>query len=133
MPSARTWPISTASTAEVEEAGPELDAVARELGEGIELLRNATEWLLAGDDPNDRLAAATPYLRLFGIVAGGAYLGRMAVAALAGAAEDPFLAAKVATARFYAEQLLPQAFGLVPAATSHADVLFAVSPEMLGA
>jgi hypothetical protein len=39
----------------------------------------------------------------------------------------------VATARFYAEQLLPQAFGLVPAATSHADVLFAVSPEMLGA
>ncbi len=119
--------------AEVEAAGPELDAIARELGEGIELLRNATEWLLAGDDPNDRLAAATPYLRLFGIVAGGAYLGRMAAAALGGAAEDSFLAAKVATARFYAEQLLPQAFGLVPAATSHADVLFAVSPEMLGA
>ncbi len=118
----------------VEASGPPLEAAARELGEGIELLRNTTEWLLARDNPNDRLAAATPYLRLFGIVAGGAYLALgAAVAVEAGADEDPFLTAKIATARFYAEQLLPQAFGLVPAATAHADALFAASPEMLGA
>jgi len=114
-------------------AGPGLESVRRELEEGVDLLRNATEWLLAQSDPNDVLAAATPYLRLFGIVAGGAYLARQARAAVDGAEDDDFLAAKVATTRFYAEQLLPQAFGLVPAATAHASALFAVTTEMLGA
>ncbi len=115
-------------------AGDELATLRERLAEGVELLRNATEWLLGRDDVNDRLAAATPYLRLFGAVAGGYYMAKEALAALAAATDgdDGFLAAKVATARFYCEQLLPQAFGLVPAATAHADALFAVEPELMG-
>ncbi|MDQ3781513.1 MAG: acyl-CoA dehydrogenase C-terminal domain-containing protein [Actinomycetota bacterium] len=118
--------------AELEAAGTELASVRRGLEQGVDQLRTATEWLLARTDPNDALAAATPYLRLFGTVAGGCCLARQARAAVDGAGDDDFLAAKVATTRFYVDQLLPQAFGLVPAATADASALFAVTTEMLG-
>ena len=63
------------------------------------------------------LAGATPYLRLFATVAGGAMMGRAilaAQAALDANTEDPnFYIAKLASARFYAENILPQAVGLV--------------------
>nr|MBA2337964.1 acyl-CoA dehydrogenase C-terminal domain-containing protein [Acidimicrobiia bacterium] len=118
--------------AELEAAGTELASVRRGLEQGVDQLRTATEWMLSRTDPNDALAAATPYLRLFGTVSGGCYLARQARAAVDGAGDDAFLAAKVATTRFYVDQLLPQAFGLVPAATADASALFAVTTEMLG-
>jgi alkylation response protein AidB-like acyl-CoA dehydrogenase len=120
--------------AELRAAGDQLATISTELAEGVELLRNATELLLARENPNDALSGATPYLRLFGTVAGGYYLARQALAAhaeLADGGDGPWLAAKIATARFYCEQLLPQAFGLVPAITAHADALFAIDPDLL--
>jgi hypothetical protein len=36
------------------------------------------------------------------------------------------------TARFYCEQLLPQAAGLVEAVKAGKDVLFALTPDQLG-
>ncbi|HSF86051.1 MAG TPA: acyl-CoA dehydrogenase family protein [Acidimicrobiia bacterium] len=122
--------------AELAAGGEPLETIRTELAEGVELLRNATDLLLARENPNDILAGATPYLRLFGTVAGAYYMARealVAVRALQGGGDDGFLAAKLATARFYCEQLLPQAFGLVPAATAHADPLFAIEPKLLGA
>ncbi len=121
--------------ADLAAAGDELAGIRTSLAEGVELLRNATEWLLTHDDVNDALAGASPYLRLFGTVAGGYYMARQALAALnhTGNGDAEFMAAKVATARFYCEQLLPQSFGLVPAVTSHAEVLFAIDPALLGA
>ena len=66
--------------------------------------------------PDEAGAAATEYLRLFGLVALAYLWARMAEIALkkAGTAEDPdgFYRAKVATARFYMERLLPQTSGL---------------------
>ena len=57
-----------------------------------------------------------------GIVTGGWLLARSARAARraldAGGGDDEFLRQKVVTARFYAEQLLPQAAGLAPAVTA---------------
>jgi hypothetical protein len=52
-------------------------------------------------------------------------MARAAVAALADPAGfDPaFLKEKVGTARFYGEQLLPMANGLVPAVKGRADLL----------
>ena len=59
------------------------------------------------------LAGATPYLKLTGVVAGG---WQMALAARiardltqAGATDDAFLRGKIATSRFYAEHVLPEA------------------------
>ncbi len=69
-------------------------------------------------DPEEAGAAATEYLRLFGIVALG-YLwlraAKVANAALAngGASEAEFYKSKLATARFYIERILPQAAPLL--------------------
>jgi len=112
------------------DGGPELtDAVAA--------MREATEWLLANglQDPVDALAGATPYLRLCGIVVGGWLLARSAVIARqlldAGEGDAGFLEDKIVTARFYAEQLLPAARGLVPAVKAGGEVLFAIPEDRL--
>ncbi len=68
------------------------------------------------------MAGATPYLRMCGIVTGGWLLARSAQAAQrlldAGEGDADFLTQKVVTAKFYAEQLLPQAAGLASAVTA---------------
>ncbi len=112
-----------------------LSAMAGPLREAVGGLRATTEWLLDGTDPSDALAGATPYLRQFGVVAGGYYLAKSALIAkrlLAEDGDDSWLQAKIDTAVFYAHQILPQAAGAAPAVTAGADQLFAVDTEMLG-
>ncbi len=111
--------------AELGEAGADLKTIRTEVGAGLIALRDTTEWLLGRTDPNDALAGASPYLRLFGVVAGGALLAKEALVAhrLTTTTPDEWLDAKVATARFYAEQILPQAIGLAPAVVRGADAL----------
>ena len=122
--------------AAIEATVGQLDGDLADLGErladGAAALREATEWLLANGlhDPQNALAGATPYLRLFGTVLGGWFLSRQAIAARA-AGTDDYHAAKVATARYYAHQVLPSARGLVPAVTAGPEVLFALTPEQL--
>ena len=84
----------------------------------------------APQDPQNALAGATPYLRLFGTVLGGWFLARQAIAARA-AGSDDFHAAKVATARYYLEQVLPTARGLVPSVIAGPDTLLALTPNQL--
>jgi 3-(methylthio)propanoyl-CoA dehydrogenase len=127
------------SAAELVRVGGGLEVVGAALAEGVSATRKATEWLLAHGlaDPADALAGATPYLRMLGTVTGGWLLGCSALAAarLLGAGHgdfDPaFLEAKVATARFYAEHLLPAATGLLPAVTAGAGSVLAVPAERL--
>ena len=87
------------------------------------LRRSASARWLGLAAPVDALAAATPYLRLLASVVAGWLLGRQAQAAHAGAADDAYLAAKVATARYFCTQVLPTAAALVPAVTAGAAVL----------
>ncbi|MDQ0504335.1 acyl-CoA dehydrogenase C-terminal domain-containing protein [Xanthobacter agilis] len=67
-------------------------------------------------DPDEAGAAATEYLRLFGLVALGYMWVRMADVAYekrAGAGDDAaFYEAKIATARFYMDKLLPEVAAL---------------------
>lgn len=93
------------------------------LGQAIESWRTATEWLLAAGDPLDPLAGATPYLRMCGLVLGGWFAARSAQ--LASGQSDPWWVAKLATSKFYLEQLLPQAVALLPAVTAGANALSA--------
>jgi 3-(methylthio)propanoyl-CoA dehydrogenase len=118
---------------ELAAAGPELAGVRSALTSGVSAMRQATTWLGAKlpAEPNDVLAGATPYLRLCGLVIGGWLLARSALAASgllrdASGSDAVFLQDKIATARFYAEQLLPQAAGLLPAVTAGAGQLFEV-------
>ena len=101
-----------------------LETMRKPLAAAVTALREATEWLNAAKDPNDRLAGAGPYLDMFGTVAGGAYLARMALAAAAGD-RDEWIEAKINTAVFYAHQILPRAAGWLPSVTAGAAELFA--------
>jgi len=114
----------TATDGDLRAAG--LGGIADALNGAVAQLVEATEYLLACDDPNDALAGATPYCRMFGLVAAGYYLGRQAAVAAGSAGSDVWMADKVATARFYATQLLPQTGGLLPAVRAGADALFDV-------
>ena len=66
-------------------------------------------------NPFEAGAAATDYLRLFGLTALAFVWARTAAIALPKAATDPFYQAKLITARFYMQKLLPQTSGLASA------------------
>jgi alkylation response protein AidB-like acyl-CoA dehydrogenase len=88
-----------------------LGATGMRLKQAADALERATDWLLgrAHNDVDAALAGATPYLRLFGLAAGGALLADEALAAHRVGAEAP---ARVAIARFFAENLAVAAPGL---------------------
>jgi alkylation response protein AidB-like acyl-CoA dehydrogenase len=99
-----------------------------ELAVAIQGLGESSTWLgerLIEGDLRSALAGATPYLRQFGIVLGGWLMARAAVAALGSpnGFEPGFLTEKVSTARFFGEQLLPAANGLVPSVKAGASLL----------
>jgi hypothetical protein len=113
-------------------AGARFAGIRARLSDGVSTLQEATDWIIAHGvaEPNDALAGASPYLKLFGLVTGGWLLARSAVAAQrlleAGQGDRQWLEAKIDTARFYAEQLLPQAQALLPAVTAGSAPLYAV-------
>jgi len=93
------------------------------LEEAASSLERATQWLL-GNQHNDldtALAGATPYLRLFALTAGGALLAQEALAALRIAGNGADAAARVAIARFFAENLAVQAPALERTVIEGAD------------
>ena len=96
---------------------------ARGLRKASRAARAAAEWMVPayGTNPRAAHAVAVPYLKLWGLVAGGWQLGRGALAAArhlaAGTGDASFLDREDPTARFYAEALLPQAAGLAQAVT----------------
>src|ERR1700722_11161449 len=93
---------------------PDLSAIGTALKTGLKSFQEATDWLLANHDRNPREAAAgaVPYLKLTGIVTGGWQMARSARIArhLQASVEEnaAFLRAKISTARFYAEHVLPE-------------------------
>jgi len=98
--------------------GGDGEALSEELVVAIKELESVTEWLVttANQDIVAGASAASPYQRLLGTVTGGWLLARLAVTAghhlEEGIGNRSFLAAKIKTARFYADNILPQAAGL---------------------
>jgi alkylation response protein AidB-like acyl-CoA dehydrogenase len=97
---------------------PAFGETAARLNEAIDSLERATQWLLSQKTSDATLAGATPYLRLFGNAAGGCMLAEQALAALR---EDDGGAARVAVARFFAENVAVQANGLERSVTEGAQ------------
>jgi alkylation response protein AidB-like acyl-CoA dehydrogenase len=100
---------------------PAFGATAKRLSEALQSLERATQWLRAQLEkkPGAAFAGATPYLRLFGTAAGGCMLAREALAAARLA--DGEAAARVAIARFFAENISVQASGFERAVVDGAD------------
>jgi alkylation response protein AidB-like acyl-CoA dehydrogenase len=101
-----------------------LGEMIKGFGKAFGALQLATAHIAAKGmaDPEEAGAAATEYLRLFGLVALGFMWARSAVIAvekLATPGDDaPFYKAKLTTARFYMERVLPQVGGLLAAIKS---------------
>ena len=108
--------------------GADFPSIRAHLAAAIDALEQATDWMLQtiAKDPAAAMAASVSYMMLTGFVCGGWQMARAALAAHAGLAadgDDGFLRAKIVTATFYAEQILPQAealLTLVRSGASHA-------------
>jgi acyl-CoA dehydrogenase len=100
------------------------------LREAVDALERATSFVLEASAarPNEALAGATPYLRLFAIARGGTLLARGALAAhrLTNAgSSDPLLTTRIATASFFAENVAAGAHGLAREVTRGAGSVLA--------
>lgn len=97
---------------------PALRSVRNASIEGLTVLRDATVSLLYefGIEPARAYAVSVPYLHLCGRVLGGALMARSAAIAARrlaeGAPDAKFYRAKLQSARFYAEHLLPESLSL---------------------
>ena len=113
----------------------DLQVLKRSLSDATTSFAEATDWLLEkqAQDGEAAAAGATSYLRLFGLTAGGSILARSALAAerrlIDGGGDEPFLRAKITTARFYAEHVLPQAAALFGSVTAGTAALAALDAD----
>ncbi len=111
-----------------------LDELARfgaRLASAVATARAATEHMLGlgRTDQRGLFAGSSPYLRMLGVTV---CAGLLAKAALAAADhDDEFHHAKLVSARFFGEQILPVVEGLLPAVIAGADDLFALTPDQL--
>ncbi|MFM7757001.1 MAG: acyl-CoA dehydrogenase [Actinomycetota bacterium] len=105
---------------------PELAGARVALSTTLGVAREATKWLAThSSNPVDLLAGATPYLRLISTLTGGFLLAESAIIAKEASAElgADMVADKVASARFFCEQLLPGVNGLLPSITGDSALL----------
>ncbi|SME97042.1 Acyl-CoA dehydrogenase [Tistlia consotensis] len=119
------------------DAGDDLPAIREAVGEGLAAFEAATDWLLESwaRNPVEAATGASAYLRALGTLAGGWLLGRGAEAAARRLAEGDggvgFLKAKIATARFYADAVLPQVGANAATAMRAADSTLALDEAWL--
>jgi len=107
---------------QLDVAGDGFVTIRSGLAAAIDDLDAATQWILShAGEPLEALSGATPYLRLMGVTVGGWMLARGALAAAdwrSDGGNADFCDNKVHTARFFAEQLMPQTKGLLPQVTA---------------
>jgi len=107
---------------EAEAGVAEMEELIAPLAKAFGRLQRATGWLAQKGmaDPNEAGAASVNYLHLFGYTALAYMWARMAKVALAkrGGEDAAFYEAKIRTARFYMERVLPRTGGLFAAILS---------------
>jgi len=101
--------------------GAAFESMRKYLAQGQHSLSAVVDFVVANTkgDPNAVFAGSVPYLKLAGIVLGGWQMARALLVATEKRDEDPqFYGAKIATAQFYAEHVLPLASALEAAILS---------------
>jgi len=112
-----------------------LRGIGAKLKDAAASLHAAVDWVVPAFAPNTRAAhaGAVPYLRLWGLVTGGWQIGRAALVAAGhlkdGTGDTRFMQAKIVTARYYADCLLPQAAGLAQAVIGGGDATLALAAD----
>jgi len=114
---------------------PAFGRMGYRLSGALEALEEASDWMLNAlqGESDHALASAAPYLRLFGLTAGGTYLARGALKALkrGGSEGNGAEEARVALARFFAEHHLPETGALSSIVRGSAEVVAAATPEQI--
>jgi len=117
--------------------GDDLLAIRSALSASADALEDATNWVAQSvkGELVAALAGSVPFLRLAGTALGGWLLAKSAIAAqnrLASRDGDPaFLEAKLVTARFYAEVVLPPALAQLGPLKAAGRTVFALSETQL--
>jgi acyl-CoA dehydrogenase len=113
---------------------PAFGTTGAKLREALQALDRTSRWLLERmtSAPNEALAGATPYLRLFGSTLGGCMLAGEALAArnLGDAAGDP--ERYVTLARYFAENVTVQATALERTVMDSAQAVNGADAVLLG-
>ncbi|MGB8518961.1 MAG: acyl-CoA dehydrogenase [Candidatus Tumulicola sp.] len=97
-----------------ESENADVKAIGSALSEALTTLSGVSQWIgmNAMSDLHKAFACSVPYLKLWGVVAGGWQMARAALVAAAriasGDADAEFYRAKLATAKFYASHVLSQ-------------------------
>jgi 3-(methylthio)propanoyl-CoA dehydrogenase len=110
----------------------DVKALRAQLAVGAQAVTDAVNFIVESKDPRASFAGAVPFLTLMGIVAGGWQMARAALAAerlLSKGGDKPFLEAKIATARFYGDQVLVQAPALRDTVVKGATGVMALSED----
>ena len=112
---------------------PHLKATHARLISGIAAVERAVEFNLAHFNSDIRacFAGSVPMLKLFGIVCGGWQLARVALEAekriIAGHADAAFYEAKLATMRFFADTMIPEAIAAADTIVNGAEGTMAMA------
>ena len=119
---------------EMNEGGEVLSDMAQKLKVEVDRLSEVTLWLgskMLEGELVDASAGATPYLKMFGQVLGGYYMGKAAILATKKLEEtgDEYYKEKIILSKFYIEQLLPLASGYASSVTAGKDDLFNIKAE----
>ncbi len=116
-------------------ANTDVQAIRAALAAGAAAVGESVDYIVAnaGKDVMGTFAGAVPFLRLMGVVAGGWQMARAALAAerMMASGDKAFLEAKLATARFYADQVLVQAPGLRDTVVKGASAVMAVPEDAM--
>ena len=111
-----------------------MSSMSEKLQKEVDTLSEVTLWLggrMLEGELVDASAAATPYLKMFGQVLGGYYMGKAAILANKKYKEtnDEFYSDKLTLSKFYIEQLLPLSSGYASAVTAGKEDLYAMKAE----
>jgi alkylation response protein AidB-like acyl-CoA dehydrogenase len=113
----------------------DVKAIRAALSVGTAAVGESVDYIVAnaGKDVMAAFAGAVPFLKLMGIVAGGWQMARAALAAekKLGAGDQAFYAAKIATARFYADQVLVQAPSLKDTVVHGASAVMSIPEDSM--
>src|SRR5436853_1503242 len=130
---AKAWLASLKTLdAELARSGnADIKALRAQLAQGAQAVADGVNFIVETKDPRVSFAGAVPFLKLMGIVAGGWQMARAALAAEKALADGDraFLQAKIATARFYGDQVLVQAPALRDTVVKGAAGVLAIPEE----